>query len=793
MYSDLGRLTDVDTPRFKTIGVSHNHESAALHVTGDAVYVDDREEVGSLLHLAVGKSNCAHARVRSMDLSNVGAAEGVVTVLTAGDIPGVNEVGNVAPGDPLFVDDVVQFFGQAMFVVAAESHRLAQRAAMLAEIEYEALGVVLDPDVASAKGLFVCSQHVQERGSPDDMLAHSPQRLEGTVQLGGQEHFYLEGQVALAVPIEDGCFEVHVSSQNPSENQRIIAEVLAVPRNKVLVETRRMGGGFGGKESQAGPWACMVALVAQRTGRPAKLRLSRIDDMVLTGKRHPFSSHYCVGFTDDGTIGGLEIMFNVDAGFSPDLTGSVIDRALFDACNAYYIPNVRVSGNACKTNKVSNTAFRGFGSPQSIATIEAIIDGVAYTLEKDPLDIRLANLMGKQEKNITHFGQQVENNRIREVVDRLEAESQYRARRAQIDELNRTDQVLKGGIALTPLNFGVGFTVPFLNQAGALVHVYPDGSVHLNQGGTEMGQGLFTKVAQVVAEEFQIDIGAIQVSSTRVDKVPNTSPTAASFGSDLNGMAALDAAQTIRARLVDFAAKRYGVAPSEVEFADSYVRMGDETVVPFEELVQQAHLDKVQLSAAGFCGLPDNPYDRETGRGRPYFYFVQGAAVTEVVVDTLTGEYRLVRVDLLHSVGQSLNPAIDMGQIEGGFMQGVGWLTCEELVWSDSGELLTRGPATYKIPGVSDCPGEFNIHMLEPDGEETLLFRSKAVGEPPLVLAVSVLSALRHAVAGSTRGPVVPELDGPATPERVLAAVGRVRQAAQLRQDAADDERAGRS
>ncbi len=753
------------------LGKPVSHESATQHVTGEARYIDDRLEYPGMLHIAVGKSSEAHALIQRLDLSRVKAAEGVVLVVTAADIPGENEVGNVYAGDPLFATNKVEFAGQALFAVAAATREQARKAVLLAEVEYCPLKPVLDPDDAEKKGLLLRPPHCQKVGDADNAIDDSAVQVEGNIKLGGQEHFYLEGQVAVAVPGEAGTMEVYASTQNPTENQKIVADVLGVSRNKVVVECRRMGGGFGGKESQAGPWICMAALVAQKTGRPAKLRLSRNDDMVLTGKRHPFSSHYRVGFDESGVIKGLKVKMNADGGFSPDLTESVVDRAMFDLGNAYFFENIQVTGNCCKTNKVSNTAFRGFGSPQGMATIESIIDVVAYRLGKDPLDVRKTNLMGFDSRNTTHYGQTVTHNRIGDIVTELEEKSLYRQRREDIIRFNDNSTLLKKGIALMPLNFGVAFSIPFLNQAGVLLHVYTDGSIHLNQGGTEMGQGLFTKVAQVVANEFQVDLDRVQVSSTRVDKVPNTSPTAGSMSSDLNGMAALNAAGTIKSRLITFASEFYQIPEAEISFADNYVQIGKNKMA-FAELVELAYFSKVQLSAAGFYKAPDNPYDRKTGKGNPYFYFTQGAAVAEVMVDKLTGEYKVLRADLLVSLGQSLNPAIDIGQIEGGFIQGLGWVTSEELVWNNQGKLLTNGPATYKIPAVTDCPSEFNVAIADSGDEQTLLFRSKAIGEPPLLLSISVLSALRHAISCAVNKPgFVPDLNAPATPERVLRAI----------------------
>ncbi|WP_076416715.1 xanthine dehydrogenase molybdopterin binding subunit [Shewanella sp. UCD-KL12] len=753
------------------VGRSKKHESAEKHVSGDAVYIDDKPELRGQLHAAVGQSTVAHANIKSIDLSAVKAAEGVIAVITVDNVPGHTDIGPVFPGDPVLAIGKVEYIGQPIFAVAATSHDLANRATKLAKIEYEELEAVLSVKDALAKQSFVRPPYTMQRGDSESAIASAEHQLSGEISVGGQEHFYLEGQISSVEPTEEGGMVVFSSSQHPSEVQKLVAEVLDIPLNKVIVDTRRMGGGFGGKETQAAPWACIAALLAHKAKRPVKLKLNRSDDMCMTGKRHPFENDYTVGFDSSGQIKGININVNGNCGYSPDLSDAIVDRAMFHSDNAYFLDQATVTGNRCKLNTVSHTAYRGFGGPQGMMTIEMVMDDIARHLGKDPLEIRKVNLYGKDERNETHYHQKVEHNKLPELIASLEQSADYRVRRESIEMFNRENTVLKKGIALTPVKFGISFTVQHLNQAGALVHVYTDGTIHLNHGGTEMGQGLFTKVAQIVAEEFQVDVDTVGVSATRTDKVPNTSPTAASSGTDLNGKAAQAAAKIIKQRLIDFACEQYSVKADEVIFSDSQVQVGSESF-SFAEFVQQAYMGRVSLSATGFYKTPKIHFDRQSGKGRPFFYYSTGAAVSEVLIDTLTGEYRLLRADILHDVGHSLNPAIDIGQIEGAFIQGMGWLTTEELVWNDQGRLLSNNPATYKIPAISDAPTDFRVHLVpdDPNREQTI-YNSKAVGEPPFMLGMSVWSALRDAISSVCEGTFSPELDTPATPERVLWAV----------------------
>lgn len=757
------------------VGKSIKHESADKQVAGEAVYVDDRLDYPNQLHVYVGFSTQAHANITKLDTSPCYEFEGVETVITHQDIPGELDIGAILPGDPLLADGLVQYFGQPIFAVAANTYDIARKAAQAAIIEYQPLPYILDVKQALKNKQFVTESHQQKRGCSSQALKRAKHRIEGELEIGGQEHFYLETQVSSAIPMEDGGMLVYSSTQNPSEVQHKVSQVLNLPMNKVVVEIRRMGGGFGGKETQAAIPACLVSVIASITKRPTKLRLSRMEDMMITGKRHPFYNQYKVGFNDDGVIEGVDITVSGDCGYSPDLSSSIVDRAMFHSDNAYYLGAATITGHRCKTNKASNTAFRGFGGPQGMMTIEHVMDEIAHYLDKDPLEIRKANYYGEKGRNTTHYHQKVEDNCLDTITDKLVKACQYRARRKAINQYNKQSPILKKGLAITPVKFGISFTAAFLNQAGALIHIYTDGSIHLNHGGTEMGQGLNTKVAQIVAQEFQVDVNKIQITATNTDKVPNTSPTAASSGTDLNGKAAQNAAIKIKKRLIKFAAHHFKVSPKDIVFKHGTISVGN-AIIPFEDLIQLAYLNQVSLSSTGFYRTPKIHYNRDKARGRPFYYFAYGAACSEVVIDTLTGEYKLLRVDILHDVGASLNPAIDIGQIEGGFIQGVGWLTTEELCWNEQGRLTTNGPASYKIPTITDMPIEFNTQLLQNHANtEDTVFHSKAVGEPPFMLAISVWSALKNAIASvSPKGPA-PHLNTPATPERVLMAIQAVK------------------
>jgi xanthine dehydrogenase large subunit len=759
------------------VATDQSHDSAHKHVSGQAVYIDDMPEPAGLLHGCLGLATVAHGTIRSMDLSAVRSAPGVVDVLTAKDVPGSNDISPTGRHDePVIAEGRVEFHGQPIFAVIAQTREEARRACRMASVQYKELPAIIDVGgLDPRKDRLVTPPLTLKRGDAAAAIAKAPSRLKGQMRVGGQDHFYLEGHIAMAVPGEDQDVTVYSSTQHPSEVQHMVAHALGVSSHAVTVEIRRMGGGFGGKETQSNQFAAIAAIAAKRLGRAVKIRPDRDDDMTATGKRHDFLIDYEVGFDGDGNILGVEYTYAARCGFSSDLSGPVTDRALFHCDNAYYWPAVQAASAPLYTNTVSNTAFRGFGGPQGMVGAERVIDEVAFAVGKDPLDIRKKNFYGTTSRNVTPYHQTVEDNIIERLVEELEQSSDYRRRRRTIRAFNNNSRYIKRGIALTPVKFGISFTATHYNQAGALVHVYTDGSVHLNHGGTEMGQGLYVKVAQVVAEEFQIDLDHVKITATTTGKVPNTSATAASSGSDLNGMAAQNAARQIRQRLTDFAAEKYQVPLDQIEFKPNRVRVGNQEI-PFAELVKQAYMARVQLSAAGFYKTPKVRWDRDKGEGHPFYYFAYGASCSEVSIDTLTGEYMVERTDILHETGRSLNRAIDLGQIEGGFIQGMGWLTTEELVWDEKGRLRTHAPSTYKIPLASDRPKVFSVTLADwPENHEPTIHRSKAVGEPPFMLAMSVLHALSDAVASVADHRICPRLDAPATPERVLMAVERLK------------------
>lgn len=743
------------------------HDSAPRHVTGSAAYIDDIREPSGTLHLAPGYAPIAAGLVKSLDLTAVKAAPGVVAVLTAADIPGANDISPKLLGDdPALAGEEIRFYGQVVFVVVAETRDQARRAAKKAKFVTEASPPVIDVDQASD---LVLPDYAFVQGDPDAGLAAAPIRFEDSFRIGGQEHFYLEGQISMAVPGEAGEMFVYASTQHPSEVQHLVAHALHIPSSAVTVEIRRMGGGFGGKESQATQWAVLAALAASKTGQPCKMRLDRDDDMIMTGKRHDFRVDYSVGHDAEGVLQAVDVALLARCGHSEDLSMGVVDRTMFHSDNSYFYPQCRVLTRRYRTNTVSNTAFRGFGGPQGMVFAERMMDQIAYRLGKDPLDVRKANFYSAG-RDRTPYGQQVTDNLLHELVAELETTSDYRARREEITTWNEQSRILKRGMALTPIKFGISFTLMPLNQAGALVHLYRDGSVHLNHGGTEMGQGLFLKVAQVVAEEFGVDLGKVAITATRTDKVPNTSPTAASSGTDLNAMAAVVACGMIKDRLYVFIEEKWQVRRHQVKFRDNQVFLGNRSM-SLAELAHAAHAERISLSAAGHYKTPKISWNRDKAEGRPFFYFAYGASCSEVTIDTMTGEMKVDRVDVLHDVGKSLNPAIDIGQIEGGFVQGMGWLTTEELVWDKQGRLRTHAPSTYKIPTASDIPEHFRVELFKSDGaRENTIYRSKAVGEPPLMLPISVWCAIANAVA-SVRPGGVPKLDAPATPEAIMKAV----------------------
>ncbi len=778
------------------------HDAAALHVTGQARYVDDIPLPGNTLHLAFGLSEIAHGEISRLDLEAVEAAPGVVLVMTAEDLPHENDVSPSPYPEPLLADGEVHYAGQPVFLVAATSHLAARRAVRLAKIEYVQKPALLTIDDALAAGSrYEGGPVVWGRGDVEGAIAGAPRTVDGQIEIGGQEHFYLEGQAALALPQEGGDMVVHSSSQHPTEIQHKVADALAVPMHAVRVEVRRMGGGFGGKESQGNALAVACAVAAAATGRPARMRYDRDDDMTITGKRHDFRIDYDVGHDDDGRLLAVDFTQYTRCGWAQDLSLPVADRAMLHADNAYLLPHARITSHRLRTNMASATAFRGFGGPQGMVGIERVMDHLAHTLGLDPVALRRRNyyraahpeggeaaqlsaglgaakrLGGEfaparppENSNTTPYHMEVTDFILHEMTDSLLERADYASRTAAVADWNAANARLKKGIAFSPVKFGISFTLTHLNQAGALVHVYQDGSIHMNHGGTEMGQGLFQKVAQVAASRFGLPLEAVKITATDTGKVPNTSATAASSGSDLNGMAVKAACDTIRDRIAECLAELHQVEPSAVTFAEGEVHVGGETLT-FERAAKIAYENRISLSATGFYKTPELAWDRLSGKGRPFFYFAYGAAITEVVIDTLTGENRILRTDILHDAGASLNPALDMGQIEGGYVQGAGWLTTEELWWDDSGRLRTHAPSTYKIPACSDRPDIFNVALWEGENRAETIYRSKAVGEPPFMLGISAHLALSNACAAC--GPAFPDLQAPATAEEVLRAVRR--------------------
>ena len=756
-------------------GSSPPHESARAQLLGLAPYVDDLPEPRGTLFAAPILSPIAHGALRGVEVGPALAVPGVRGVVLAGDIPGDPVLASFAHDEPVFAQDTVQYVGQVVGLVVARSMRIARQAARQVRLDIAPLPAVLSIEQAMAAQSFVLPPVTVARGDAAGALGAAPHRLRGRFAVGGQEHFYLEGQVALAQPGEQDQWHIHSSTQHPGEVQHWVAHALGVANHRVTVECRRMGGGFGGKETQAGHVAVWAALAARKLGAPVKLRLDRDDDFLITGKRHPFAYDYEVGFDADGRILGLQLDMMANCGFSADLSGPVADRAVFHADNAYFLSDVLIRSHRCKTNLQSHTAFRGFGGPQGVIAIETVLGDIARHLGLDALDVRQRNLYGRGTRDVTPYQMRVEDNILPELLPKLEHLAEYRRRQQAVLAWNQHSPHLKRGLALAPVKFGISFTATLFNQAGALVHVYTDGSVQVNHGGTEMGQGLHTKVAQVVADELGVPLSQVLVTASRTDKVPNASATAASSATDLNGKAAQAAARTVRENLAAFVAGMDGCGAGEVGFAGGQVftPRGEHA---FAEVARQAHANRIQLWSDGFYRTPKIHYDKTTLTGRPFFYFAYGAACTEVAIDTHTGEYRVLAVDILHDVGRSINPALDIGQIEGGFVQGMGWLTTEELVWNERGELATRAPSTYKIPTAADVPEHFAVHLWpEPNLEDTV-FRSKAVGEPPFMLAISVWEALRAAIGAARaaagedpRAPV--RVDAPLTPERVLWAV----------------------
>ncbi|MBL8337147.1 MAG: xanthine dehydrogenase molybdopterin binding subunit [Rhodoferax sp.] len=761
-------------PSAPAAGVSRPHESARAQVAGGATYIDDMPVLRGTLYAAPILSSIAHGRLHGLDCSAALALPGVRGIVQATDIPGDPMLAAFAGDEPVFATDTVQHVGQVLGLVVADTVLQARRAARQVRADITPLPAILTPQEALAANSFVLPPVHVRRGDATAALARAPHRLSGTLEVGGQEHFYLEGQIAYVVPLEQNQWQVYSSTQHPGEVQHWVAHALGLDNHAVRVECRRMGGGFGGKETQAGHLAVWAAIAAHKLRCPVKLRLDRDDDFMITGKRHPFWYDYTVGFDDDGLLQGLQLRMAANCGFSADLSGPVADRAVFHSDNAYFLADVDISSYRCKTNTQSHTAFRGFGGPQGVILIETILGDVARALGRDPLDVRRRNLYGIEERNVTHYQMRVEDNILDPLITRLEQTARYRERQAEIARWNAASPVLRRGLALTPVKFGISFTATLFNQAGALVHVYTDGSVQVNHGGTEMGQGLHTKIAQIVADELGIGFDRVLATASDTSKIPNASATAASAGTDLNGRAAQFAARNVRDNLAQFVAGLDQCGAGAVRFA------GGQVITPrstrrFEDVVQAAYANRIQLWSDGFYRTPKIHYDKTTLTGRPFYYFAYGAACTEVAIDTLTGESRVLKVDILHDVGRSINPALDIGQIEGGFVQGMGWLTTEQLVWNERGHLATHAPSTYKIPATGDVPDHLQVALWPEPNREDNVFGSKAVGEPPFMLAISVYEALRAAVASTRPGDRAPvQLTAPATAENVLRALGRL-------------------
>ncbi len=757
----------VDNTPERAAGVSRFHESARAQVAGAATYIDDIPEVRGTLHAAPVCSPVAHGVLRGIDASAALAVPGVRGFVGAADIPGDRILAAFGHDEPVFAHDTVQFLGQVGGLILADDVMTARRAARLVRWDIDPLPPVLTVHEAHERQSYVLPPVHVVRGDAEAALARAPHRIEGEFEVGGQEHFYLEGQIAYALPLEQQQWWIYSSTQHPGEVQHWVAHALGLPNHAVTVECRRMGGGFGGKETQAGHLAVWAAVAAQKLRCPVKLRLDRDDDFMITGKRHPFAYRYQVGFDDTGRLCGLTVDMLVNCGFSADLSGPVADRAVFHIDNAYYLEDVAIHSYRCKTNLQSHTAFRGFGGPQGVIAIERIMGDIARHLGRDPLDVRLANLYGVGERDVTHYQMTVEDNILAPLISTLAEDARYRERHEQIAEWNAGSPVIKRGIALTPVKFGISFTATLFNQAGALVHVYTDGSVQVNHGGTEMGQGLNTKVAAIVADELGVPFKRVCCTASNTSKVPNASATAASSGTDLNGRAAQYAARQIRQNLAAFVSCLDHCGAGAVRFEAGQV-ISPRATRSWEEVVGAAYANRIQLWSDGFYRTPKIHYDKVTMLGRPFYYFAYGAACTEVAIDTLTGESRVLKVDILHDVGHSINPAIDIGQIEGGFVQGMGWLTTEQLVWNDKGLLQTHAPSTYKIPATGDVPAHFHVKLWPEPNREDNVHGSKAVGEPPFMLAISVYEALRDAVAQAGGRPDA--MNAPATAEEVLCA-----------------------
>ena len=751
------------------------HESSVKHVSGGAYYTDDIPEPPGTLFGAIGWSKKANAIIKKINFDEVIKSEGVLAIVTAKDIIGRNDVGPVYNGDPIFPKKA-EYCGQPLFAVAADTTEHARKAVLKAKISYKTLKPITSIKEALKKKSFVLKEKIIKKGEPIKQIKNSLHRLKGNFTTGSQEHFALEGQAAFVIPQEDEDFKVFSSTQHPSETQQIIAKMLKQKSNTITVETRRIGGGFGGKETQSFIFAAICTLLAKKTKKPVKLRMDRDDDIIITGKRHDFYSEYEVGFDELGIIKGLKLKLASRCGISPDLSGAINDRALLHIDNAYYLENVLVENYLCKTNTSSSTAFRGFGGNQGMMAIENIIDEIASSIKKDPAEIRRRNFYQKRKKNITHYNMKIEDNIMQEIFDKLIKSSNYKSRQTSIKKFNQENKYIKKGIAITPVKFGISFTTWHLNQAGALVHIYcNDGSVHINTGAVEMGQGTYTKIAQLAAKELGLPFSKVKVSATRTDKVPNTSASAASSTTDLNGAATINAISKIKQNLAAFVKRKYKIKNGNAIYENGMIKFKEKTF-KFSKLIKEAYLNRISLSSSGFYATPKIHFDKKNFKGRPFLYFCYGAAVSEVIIDVLTGENKILRADILHDAGKAINPAIELGQIEGGFVQGAGWLTMEEVRWKSNGQLTTHSPSTYKIPAVNDMPEKFNVEIFKKGkNSENVVNKSKTTGEPPLMNAMSVFFAIKNAIASIGDYKISPVINAPATPEKILMSIKNIK------------------
>ena len=751
------------------------HDSGIKHVSGFAEYTDDISEPLNTLYGAIGWSKKAHAKIKKIDLDNVRKSEGVISLVTYSDIPGRNDVGPVFDGDPIFPKTKVEYYGQPLFAVAATSMEFARKAVLKAKIIYQELKPVITIKDALKKKSLLFDPRIIKKGNASQKINNSKNKLKGNFTTGSQEHFYLEGQVALVIPKEDNNFLIYSSTQHPSETQQILAKMLNQKSNSIDVLVRRIGGGFGGKETNF-ITAAICCLLSHKTKKPIKLRLDRDDDIIITGKRHDFFSDYEVGFDEKGRINGLKLKLASRCGMSPDLSMAINERALLHIDNAYFLKDLEVKNYLCKTNTASSTAFRGFGGNQGMMAIENILDNISRFLKKDPAEVRKINFYGNKDRNVTHYGMKITDNVINELFENLKIKSNYKKRSQKIKQFNQINKFKKKGIAITPVKFGISFTTIHLNQAGALVHIYTDGSIHMNHGGIEMGQGTHTKIAQLVSNSLGVPYEKVKISATNTSKVPNTSASAASSTTDLNGAATLNAVSKIKSNLNNFIRKKHKIfSKNEPMYKSGYIYFGNR-VFNFDQIIKEAYLNRVSLSSSGFYSTPKINFNKKTFKGRPFYYFCYGAAVTEVTIDTLTGESVLDRVDILQDAGNAINPALEHGQIEGGFVQGQGWLTMEEVIWGDDGKIKTFSPSTYKIPAVTDIPKIFNVEIYKKGmNVEKVVNKAKTTGEPPLMLAMSVFFAIKDAIASISNYQKTPDLDAPATAEKILLSIKKLK------------------